>query len=88
MTYRSITATSDASDVYLRERREPDRLADLGLPSLVLYGSRDHRWPAASFQDYRSVPGVRMESLDCGHSPMIEEPGPTGELLRDFAEKH
>ncbi|PSR64414.1 alpha/beta hydrolase [Nocardia sp. MDA0666] len=88
MTYRSVTATSDASDVYLRERREPDRLADLGLPSLVLYGSRDHRWPAASFEDYRSVPGVRIESLDCGHSPMIEEPGPTGELLRDFAGRH
>ncbi|MCC3317553.1 alpha/beta fold hydrolase [Nocardia africana] len=88
MTYRSLTATSDASDVYLRERQEPDRLADLGLPSLVLYGSGDHRWPAASFQDYRRVPDVRIESLDCGHSPMIEEPGPTGELLRDFADQH
>lgn len=88
MTYRSLTATSDASDVYLRERQEPDRLADLGLPSLVLYGARDHRWPASSFEDYRRVPGVRIESLDCGHSPMIEEPGPTGELLRDFADQH
>lgn len=88
MTYRSLTATSDASDTYLKERTEPDRLADLGLPTLVIFGSRDRRWQAASFQDYRRVPNARIESLDCGHSPMIEEPDNTGALLRDFVEQH
>ncbi len=87
MTYRSITATSDASDEYLRDRQEPDRLANLDLPAMVIYGSRDKRFPAASYGEYRRVPNVRIESLDCGHSPMIEEPGPTGTLIHDFAEQ-
>ncbi len=88
MTYRSLTATSNASDAFLRERTEPDRVADLGLPTMVVFGSQDRRWPAASFEDYRRVPHVRIESLDCGHTPMIEEPEATGTLLRDFAEQY
>ncbi|MQY31305.1 alpha/beta fold hydrolase [Nocardia aurantia] len=88
MTYRSLTATSTASDVYLRERPEPDRLTDLALPALLLYGTCDQRWQPASFAEYGRVPGIRIETLDCGHTPMIEEPGPTGALLRDFAENH
>ncbi|MET8875039.1 alpha/beta hydrolase [Nocardia sp. NPDC004604] len=88
MTYRSLTATSNASDVYLLDRPEPDRLVDLGLPTMVIYGSRDKRWPSASFQEYRRVPNVRIESLDCGHTPMIEDPGTTGTLIRDFAEHY
>lgn len=88
MTYRSLTATSHASDAYLRERPEPDRLVDLGLPTMVVYGAQDKRWPAASFQDYRRVPNIRVESLDCGHTPMIEDPAATGALLRDFAEHY
>ncbi|MFF7944275.1 hypothetical protein ACFZC5_31605 [Nocardia gamkensis] len=42
MTYRSLTATSTASDDYLRERTETDRLTDLGVPAMVLYGSQDN----------------------------------------------
>ncbi|RJO78468.1 alpha/beta fold hydrolase [Nocardia panacis] len=88
MTYRSLTATSNASDAYLRERSEPDRVADLGLPTMVVFGARDRRWSPASFEDYRRVPRIRIEPLDCGHTPMIEEPEATGALLRDFAEHH
>ncbi|MEV6426566.1 alpha/beta hydrolase [Nocardia sp. NPDC051463] len=88
MTYRSLTATSDASDTYLRERSEPDRLADLGLRAMVIFGSRDRRWQPSSFQDYRRVPNVRIEILDCGHTPMLEEPDITDTLLRDFADHH
>ncbi|MEU6564387.1 alpha/beta fold hydrolase [Nocardia nova] len=88
MTYRSLTATSAASDDYLRDRQEPDRLVDLGLPVLVIYGTKDKRWPAASFEDYRRVPQVRIESVDSGHTPMIEAPAPTGTLLHDFAAQY
>lgn len=88
MTYRSFTATSNASNAYLRDRAEPDRLARIGLPTMVLFGSWDKRWRAASFQDYRRVPNVRIESLDCGHTPMIEDPGAAGALIRGFAEDY
>lgn len=87
MTYRGFTSASAASDTYLAERTEPDRLAALGVPVLVLFGSRDRRWQPSSFQDYDRVPHVRIEALDCGHTPMIEEPDSTGTLLREFVEQ-
>ncbi|WP_031069548.1 alpha/beta fold hydrolase [Streptomyces sp. NRRL WC-3742] len=86
MTYRSLTGTDEASTAYTKERPIPDRLAGLGLPTLVLFGSQDHRWDPASAQDYRKVPGARIEILDgVGHTPMFEEPGATGALLHGFA---
>ncbi|MEU5693581.1 alpha/beta hydrolase [Actinosynnema sp. NPDC020468] len=86
MTYRSLTATDDASTTYLRERPIPDRLAALDLPTLVIFGSQDHRWQPSSAEDYRRVPHARIEILDgVGHTPMFEDPDTTGNLLRDFA---
>ncbi|WP_086821714.1 alpha/beta fold hydrolase [Allokutzneria sp. NRRL B-24872] len=88
MTYRGLTATSEASTAYLRERPVPDRLADLGLPTLVIFGSQDRRWRPESAQDYRLVPGARIEILDgVGHTPMFEDPDTTGALLHAFATK-
>lgn len=88
MTYRSLTETSNASDAYLRAESEPDRLVALHVPTMVIYGSGDKRFMPTSYQDYRRVPGIRIVSLDCGHTPMIEEPGPTGTLIDDFAAQH
>ncbi|MFE5587081.1 alpha/beta fold hydrolase [Kitasatospora sp. NPDC056531] len=86
MTYRSLTATDEASSAYLKERPIPDRLAGLGLPTLVVFGSQDRRWQPASAQDYRQVPHARVEILDgVGHTPMIEDPDTTGTLLHGFA---
>jgi pimeloyl-ACP methyl ester carboxylesterase len=85
MTYRSVTATSQASHAFLRERPVPDRLAKLGLPVLVIFGSRDRRWQPSSVEDYRRVPQARIEILDVGHTPMLEDPDTTAALLRGFA---
>ena len=85
MTYRSFTATSQASLAFVGERPVPDRLATLGLPVLVIFGSRDRRWQPSSAEDYRRVPQARIEILDVGHTPMFEDPDSTGALLRDFA---
>lgn len=86
MTYRSLTATDAAVDAFLAERSVPDRLARLDLPVMVLFGAQDRRWQPASAQDYRRVPGARIEILDgVGHTPMFEDPDTTGVLLRDFA---
>ena len=86
MTYRSFTATYQASLAFLRERPVPDRLAKLGRPVLVSCGSRDRRWQPSSAQDYRRVPQARIEILNgVGHTPMFEDPDTTGALLRGFA---
>jgi pimeloyl-ACP methyl ester carboxylesterase len=88
MTYRSLTATSKASDAYLSARPEPDRLVALHLPTMVIYGSEDKRWQPTSYQDYRVVPNVRIVALNCGHTPMMEDPADTGPLIHDFAAQH
>ncbi|MDA3642590.1 alpha/beta fold hydrolase [Saccharopolyspora indica] len=86
MTYRSLTATDAAVDAFLAERPVPDRLAGLDLPVLVIFGAQDRRWQPSSAQDYRRIPGARIEILDgVGHTPMFESPDITGGLLRDFA---
>jgi pimeloyl-ACP methyl ester carboxylesterase len=86
MTYQSFAATSRAYRDYLRQRSIPHRLAALGLPVLVIFGSDDHRWRSSSASAYRIVPGVRIELLPgVGHTPMIEDPQTTSTLLLDFA---
>ncbi|MGY5124216.1 alpha/beta fold hydrolase [Streptomyces nigrescens] len=86
MTYRSLTATAEASTAYLKEWPIPDRLAGLDLPALVIFGSQDRRWQPSSAQDYRRVPHARIEILDgIGHTPMFEAPDTTGALLHGFA---
>ncbi|WP_083982243.1 alpha/beta fold hydrolase [Actinomadura hibisca] len=86
MTYHALTATSQASDRYLKQRPLPRRLAGLGKPLLVLFGVEDRRWRASSAADYRAVPGARVELLPgVGHSPMLEDPARTAGLLGDFA---
>jgi pimeloyl-ACP methyl ester carboxylesterase len=85
MTYRGFTATSQASLAFARERPVPDRLANLGLPVLVIFGSRDRRWQPSSAEDYRRVPPARIEILEVGHTPMLEDPDTTAALLRGFA---
>ena len=86
MTHRALAATSRASDDYLKQRSLPDRLAALGLPTLVIFGADDHRWRSSSAAAYRAVPGARVELLPgVGHTPMMEDPPTTGTLLLEFA---
>jgi pimeloyl-ACP methyl ester carboxylesterase len=86
MTYRALAATSRASDDYLKQRSIPDRLASLGLPVLVIFGTDDRRWQSSSAIAYRAVPGARLELLPgVGHTPMLEDPQTTCKLLLDFA---
>ena len=85
MTYRSFTDAYQASQAYLKERPVPDRLAELGLPVLVIFGSQDRRWQPSSAQDYRRVPQARIEILNgVGHTPMFEDPDTTAALIRGF----
>jgi pimeloyl-ACP methyl ester carboxylesterase len=86
MTHRALAGTGPAFLDYLRQRSIPDRLTELGLPVLVIFGADDRRWRSSSAADYRAVPGARVELLPgVGHTPMIEDPQATGRLLLDFA---
>jgi pimeloyl-ACP methyl ester carboxylesterase len=86
MPYRSFTATTRAYWDYIRQRSIPDRLAALGLPVLVIFGTDDRRWRSSSAAAYRDVPGARVQLLPgVGHTPIVEDPQTTAKLLLDFA---
>jgi pimeloyl-ACP methyl ester carboxylesterase len=89
MTYSAFTATSQAADDYLAQRTLPDRLTTLGKPLLVIFGADDRRWRSSSATDYRAVPGARVEVLPgLGHSPILEDPPRTADLLLTFTATH
>ena len=86
MTHRAVAGTARGSLDYLRQRSLPDRLAGLGVPVLVIFGTADKRWRSSSAAAYRDVPGARVELLPgVGHTPMLEDPHTTGTLLLQFA---
>jgi pimeloyl-ACP methyl ester carboxylesterase len=81
--------TSQSIRAYLGERSLPDRLAPLAKPLLVLFGEEDRRWRPASAADYRAVPGATVRMLPgLGHSPNLEDPPRTAELLLAFTANH
>jgi len=86
MTHRAFVGAMLGPLDYLGRRSLPDRLTELRLPVLVVFGADDQRWRASSSAAYRVVPGARIEVLPgVGHTPMMEDPEATGALLLDFA---
>jgi pimeloyl-ACP methyl ester carboxylesterase len=60
------------------------QLREAGKAALVVLGERDHFYGARSAARYRTA-GARVEILpDSGHSPLVELPGPTAAIIRDF----
>ena len=87
VTHRDFVGAMRAPLHYLGQRSLPDRLAPLGLPVLVVFGAEDQRWRSSSAAAYRAVPGARVELLPgVGHTPMMEDPDTTGNLLLEFAQ--
>jgi len=70
----------------IAERSLPERLRDLDLPVLVVFGGADPRWDPSSARDYEIVPGVRIEMLPgVGHMAMLEAPDALNRTLVEFA---
>jgi pimeloyl-ACP methyl ester carboxylesterase len=85
MTYRAFSATPKETMKYVARRSIPARLAELTIPALVVFGALDRRWRSSSGAEYDLVPEVEVKIIPgVGHSPMIEAPGRTGQLLGDF----
>src|SRR5262249_3957351 len=85
MTYRAFSATPKETMKYVAQRSIPARLTELTIPALVVFGALDRRWRSSSVAEYGFLPDVDVEMLPgVGHSPMIEAPGRTSQLLGDF----
>lgn len=86
MTHRALAGTARGSLAYMGQHSLPDRLAALGVPVLVIFGTEDARYLSSSAVDYQIVPDARVELLPgVGHTPMMEDPQATGSLLLEFA---
>ncbi|MBO0826529.1 MAG: alpha/beta fold hydrolase [Streptosporangiales bacterium] len=87
MDFAVFAAAMQAPRDYLTQQVAPDRLKVLGKPLLVIFGEEDRRWRPSSADDYRVVPGARVEMLaGVGHSPNMEDPPRTAALLLAFAD--
>ena len=87
LTYRASRSAHDASIAY-REAKPPyERLAALQPvpPLLVIFGAQDAIVPPHTAKLFEHVPGARLEFIEgAGHSPMVEAPQKTLELIRAF----
>ncbi|MFE5141261.1 alpha/beta fold hydrolase [Streptomyces fagopyri] len=89
MTHHTFTTTMRATRAYLKQRTLPDRLTVLGKPLLVIFGEDDLRWRSSSANDYRAVPGAKIEFLPgLGHSPLLEDPPRASIPLLAFTSIH
>lgn len=63
-----------------------DRLGEIGVPSLLIWGRQDRLTPPQVAIDFGSrMKDARLELIDeCGHAPMIERPEVFSSLLLDF----
>jgi len=87
MTFTSYEATWNAADDYVEEKPLHERLRDLAIPLLSIFGVEDRICdPGVSQEAYGSLPGVQLEAMEgVGHSPNVEAPEETAALIERFA---
>lgn len=87
MTFTSFEQARSATDDYRDEIPLDDRLRQAAVPVLSIFGSEDQICdPEPSQRDYETVPGARTTTLEgVGHSPQVEAPEETAELIERFA---
>ncbi len=66
-----------------------DRLGQIQVPVLVIWGRQDQTLPVAlAFKTHRKLPNSRLVIFDeCGHLPMEEKPADCAREMIDFLEK-
>ncbi len=86
MTYPAYRDSAKESEAYSDERSLDQRLEDLGLPLLVIFGAQDQIYPAReSLSAYAAIPGVVTVLIpEAGHSPNVETPEKTAAILGRF----
>lgn len=87
MTYTSYDDGGDAAGAFLRRESLVSRLARIGVPLLAVLGSEDQIVDSeAAANSYRTLPGAEVRVLEgIGHSPNVEAPDDTAELILRFA---
>jgi pimeloyl-ACP methyl ester carboxylesterase len=88
MTYTAFDEVSNAEDDYVEEKQLDDRLTEIGVPLLVIFGDEEQiyeDWEDA-VEEFRQVPGAEVEVIEgAGHSPQVEKPEEVAQLILAFA---
>lgn len=87
LTYTAFRTAHDDSVAYRSAKPLNERIAALQLlpPLLALSGTLDAIVPPEHVKFYERVPGAKVAIIaGAGHSPMVEMPAKTLELIRDF----
>jgi pimeloyl-ACP methyl ester carboxylesterase len=87
MTYTAFREAFQATDEFIEEASLDDRLRQSAVPLLSIFGAEDEICdPDASQAAYETVPGARIAEIeDAGHSPNVEQPEQTAQLIEEFA---
>jgi pimeloyl-ACP methyl ester carboxylesterase len=87
MTNTSFESAADAEDDYVEETPLDDRLRSALVPLLVIFGEEDQIYDAGPASEaFRDVPGARIALIPgAGHSPNVEKPEETADLILEFA---
>ena len=88
--YRAAYLSALRSIAGMRQLRNgvvvEDRLPELRMPTLLIWGGHDHIFPASHAQAAKDrIPNGRLEIFDdSGHTPQMEEPDRFNRLVLDF----
>ena len=88
MTFTSFADSEQAVEDYLDEQSLITRLRSTGVQALAIEGAEDQILDAdAVAASFTTLPGAQVETLDgAGHSPNVELPEETADLVLAFAE--
>ena len=89
MTYSSYDKAGAAGADYVSQETTPERLGGLGIPVLYIQGDKDQLVDTEfATEGWGSIDGAQVEVLaDIGHSPPIEAPQKTAELIAGLADE-
>lgn len=87
MTFTSFKQSAQEDEDYVDAMALDQRLRQIPVPLLSVFGDEDQICDPASSQDaYAAVPGAQVETVrGAGHSPNVEKPDETAALIENFA---
>jgi 4,5:9,10-diseco-3-hydroxy-5,9,17-trioxoandrosta-1(10),2-diene-4-oate hydrolase len=91
--YRAAYLSALRSIAGMRQLRDgvvvEGRLAELRMPTLLIWGAHDHIFPASHAQAAKDrIPNARLEVFgDSGHTPQMEEPERFNRLVLEFLQQ-
>jgi len=70
-----------------RDRTLQQRLGEIQIPTLVIWGSEDTTIPVENIEYFKQMPDVKTHIMKgCGHTPYVESPNEFYEIIKKFIE--